>query len=115
MSLTFGLDLAENDWWWAVDNIRVFVPANPLKLRVNLTSGSASIVGDDVIATPVNYVDVKSPNNALIGANLSGLSVRKPDSVDGTDPGIDCGRYVRRILAGSLGGQQPRRRGILAG
>lgn len=91
LKLTFGLDLAENDWWWAVDNLRVFVPANPLKLRVNQATGQATIVGDDVIATPVNFVDVKSDSGALIGGGLSGLSTRKPDSVDGTDPDSSLG------------------------
>lgn len=91
MKLTFGLDLAENDWWWAIDNLRVFVPANPLKLRVNQTTGQATIVGDDVIATPVNFVDVTSASGALVGGSLSGLSTRKPDSVDGTDPGSGVG------------------------
>lgn len=91
MSLTFGLDLAENDWWWAVDNIRVFVPANPLVLKVNLSSGQASITGDDVIATPVNFFDVTSPSGALVGANVSGLAARKPNSVDGSDPDSTVG------------------------
>jgi hypothetical protein len=91
MKVTFGLGFAENDWWWAVDNIRVFVPANPLVLRVNKTTGEASIKADDVIPTPVNFVDVTSASNALNGANLSGLSVRKPDSVDGNDPDSTVG------------------------
>jgi hypothetical protein len=85
MSLTFGLDLAENDWWWAVDNIRVFVPANPSKLRVDTGTGHVSIVGGDVIPVPINFVDITSVNGVLNGANLSGLSTRKPDSVDGPD------------------------------
>lgn len=91
MTLTFGLDLAENDWWWAVDNIRVFVPANPLILRVNLSSGQATIIGDDVIATPVNFYDVTSASGALVGGNLSGLAARKPNSVDGSDPDSTVG------------------------
>jgi hypothetical protein len=86
MNLTFGLDLAENDWWWAVDNIRVFVPANPSILRVNLTSGQMSVLGGDVIPVPINYIDITSANGVLNGASLSGLSTRTPDSVDGTDP-----------------------------
>lgn len=91
VQLTFGLDLAENDWWWAVDNIRVFVPANPLKLRVNLTTGQVSITGDDVIPTPINYIDITSANGVLNGAALAGLSTSRPDSVDGPDPGSTVG------------------------
>lgn len=109
MTVKFGLGLAENDWFWAVDNIRVFVPANPLILKVNLTSGQATIVGDDVIPTPVNYVDVTSPTNALLGSNLSGLAARKPDSVDGGDTsgefwqGLSAtnGRVTEAFLLGS--------------
>jgi hypothetical protein len=85
MTLTFGLDLAENDWWWAVDNIRVFVPANPSKLRIDTGTGQVSIVGGDVIPVPINFVDITSANGVLNGANLAGLSTRKPDSVDGPD------------------------------
>jgi hypothetical protein len=85
MSLTFGLDLAENDWWWAVDNIRVFVPADPSILRVNTVTGQVSIVGGDVIPVPINYVDITSANGVLNGGALSGLSTSTPDSVDGPD------------------------------
>ena len=73
MSLTFGLDLAENDWWWAVDNIRVFVPADPSKLRIDTGTGHASIVGGDVIPASINYIDITSTNGVLNGAELCGL------------------------------------------
>lgn len=91
MNLRFGLDLAENDWWWAVDNIRVFVPADPSKLRIDTGTGFMSIVGGDVISTPINFIDIASNNGALNGAGLSGLSVRQPDSVDGPDGGTTVG------------------------
>src|SRR5262249_13538729 len=35
LTLKFGLGNAANDWWWAVDNVRVFVPADPSVLKIN--------------------------------------------------------------------------------
>jgi hypothetical protein len=103
VQLTFGLDQAENDWWWAVDNIRVFVPADPSKLRIDTATGYASIVGGDVISTPINFVDIGSNNGVLNGAGLSGLSIRKPDSVDGPDAnatvGDSSGEYWQQLAA----------------
>jgi hypothetical protein len=89
--LTFGLDQAENDWWWAVDNIRVFVPADPSKLLINTTTGQATLVGGDVIPTPINAIDIRSANGVLNGAGLAGLSTSKPDSVDGPDADATVG------------------------
>jgi hypothetical protein len=104
MSLTFGLDLAENDWWWAVDNIRVFVPAEPSILRIDTATGHASIVGGDVIPVPINSINIESTLGVLNGAGLSGLSTTKPDSVDGPgDPdstvGNSSGEFWQNLSA----------------
>ena len=104
MSLTFGLDLAVNDWWWAVDNIRVIVPADPSKLRIDTATGHVSIVGGDTISTPINSFDIASTLGVLNGAGLSGLSTTKPDSVDGAgDPdsivGNSSGEFWQNLSA----------------
>lgn len=85
LKLQFSLTEAENDWFWAVDNLKVFVPTDPSILRVNTTTGQVSIKGGDSIPVPINFIDIQSANGALNGSNLSGLSTSKPDSVDGPD------------------------------
>ena len=44
LQLTFDMPAAGNDWWWAVDNIRVFAPST---LFVNLDTGRMTISGGD--------------------------------------------------------------------
>jgi hypothetical protein len=94
MQLRFGLTLAANDWWWAVDNIRVFVPAEPSILRINTATGIASIVGGDVISTSITGYDVTSANGNLAPTGNVGLSFTKPDSIDSSDPDNIVGNSI---------------------
>jgi hypothetical protein len=94
LQLQFGLTLAANDWFWAIDNVRVFVPAAPAVLRVDTGTGLASIVGGDVINETINGYDISSVNGNLAPTGSLGLSFTKPDSVDGPDAGSVVGNSI---------------------
>jgi hypothetical protein len=49
MTVTFGLLNAQNDWWWAIDNVTAFVQAMPATLTMNRITGEAVIAGGDVL------------------------------------------------------------------
>jgi hypothetical protein len=85
LQVQFGLTKAANDWWWAIDNVRIIVPAEPAVLRINTATGMASLVGGDVITETINGYDISSANGNLAPSGNFGLSFPKPDSVDGPD------------------------------
>lgn len=86
LTLKFGYGNGYNDWWWAVDNLRVFVPADPSILKINTTTGQATLVGGDaVIQTPINSIDIKSTKGNLNPVGPVGLTAAHPDAVDGPD------------------------------
>ncbi|QDT67815.1 PEP-CTERM motif protein [Planctomycetes bacterium MalM25] len=90
IELEFGLGEANNDWWWAIDNLLVAVPADPSILRVNTFNGQGTLVGGDVIPTPIKSIDITSENGVLTGA-ASGLTASAGDSLDGPDAGSTAG------------------------
>lgn len=61
MQLNFGLGLAENDWWWAIDNVHVF---SPTVLEVNTATGKMTILG----AAQITGYEIKSAGNSLNSA-----------------------------------------------
>ncbi|MCA9258709.1 MAG: hypothetical protein KDA61_05900, partial [Planctomycetales bacterium] len=85
MQVRFGLTQAANDWWWALDNVRIFVPSEPAVLRINTATGQASIVGGDVISETINGYDISSETGNLAPSGTLGMSSRQPDTVDGPD------------------------------
>ena len=89
IQLEFYYGEAWNDWWWAVDNIRLFVPANESKIQVNVGTGQVNLVGGDLISVDINSIDIQSANGNLLASpdpNNTGLSSFQPDSIDGADP-----------------------------
>ena len=94
VQIEFGLGKTYNNWWWAVDNVRVFVPAEPSKLRINTATGAAQIVGGDVISTSITGFDISSVNGNLAPTGNYGLSFTKPDSIDGDDPDSTVGNAI---------------------
>ncbi|RIK74989.1 MAG: hypothetical protein DCC67_15890 [Planctomycetota bacterium] len=99
LQIRFGLLNAANDWWWALDNIRVnnvdvVVPVSPT-LRINTTTGTAQIVGGgSTIPEAVNGYDISSANGNLAPQGNVGLSFTKPDSIDGPDPDTTVGSNI---------------------
>ena len=94
LQLEFGLVDAWNDWWWAIDNIAVEVPSNPLKLRINTFNGEAFLEGDDQIVSAINFLSVNSANGVLTGDIASGLSEAGIAAQDGPDPGTAAGDFA---------------------
>ena len=83
MQVEFSLTKAYNDWWWALDNLRLFVPAERSILCINTATGAAQIVGGDAISTSITSFDITSANGNLAPiAATSGMHVTKPDSID---------------------------------
>ncbi|BBO32935.1 hypothetical protein PLANPX_2547 [Lacipirellula parvula] len=105
VQLEFGLGKSWNNWWWAIDNVRVFVPAEPSILRVNTATGTASIVGGDVISTSITSFDVSSANGNLAPTGNVGLSFTKPNSIDGSDPDSTVGNSINETW--QLGAANP--------
>ncbi len=92
MTLEFGLGQAWNDWWWAVDNLSVEVPADPSLIKIDTNTGRGFLVGGDVISTTVNSIDITSENGHLRGATASGLSgASGMERIDGPDVGSVAG------------------------
>lgn len=92
MQLEFGLTKAWNDWWWAVDNISVEVPAAPSILRIDTNTGRGFLVGGDVISTTIKSIDITSNNGRLSGATATGLSgASGMEKADGSDAGTTAG------------------------
>lgn len=56
--LEFGLTNAGNDWWWAIDNLKVFTPT---VLQVNTNTGQMSIVR----ATGITGYEINSAAGSL--------------------------------------------------
>ena len=94
VQVEFGLGKAWNDWWWAIDNVRIFIPADPSVLRIDTTTGNASIIGGDVISTSITGFDVSSVNGNLAPAANAGMAVTKPDSIDGSDADTIVGNNI---------------------
>jgi hypothetical protein len=91
LQLTFGLGQAWNDWWWAVDNVLIAVPADPSIVRIDTVTGRGYLVGGDVIPAPINFIDLTSANGVLRGDTVTGLSGANPNQVDGPDPMNNAG------------------------
>lgn len=92
MQLEFGLSKAWNDWWWAVDNISIEVPANPSVVKIDTNTGRGYLVGGDVISTTIKSIDIGSIGGQLSGATTTGLSsAGGMEKMDGSDPGAVAG------------------------
>ena len=104
MTLEFGLGQAWNDWWWAVDNLSVEVPADPSVVKIDTNTGRGFLVGGDVISSSLNSIDVTSPAGHLRGATATGLSgASGMERVDGPDgdllPGSSPGEQWEMLTA----------------
>ncbi len=98
LQVRFGLLNAANDWWWAMDNIKVnnvnvIVPVSPT-LRIDTTSGLAEIVGAGIAPEMINSIGITSVNGNLGPQGNVGLSFSKPDSVDGPDADSIVGNNI---------------------
>ena len=58
--ITFGMEDAGNDWWWAIDNVVVFTP---VILQVDVQSGAMTLLGDAALS--LTGYEVFSPGDSL--------------------------------------------------
>ncbi|MEO2047014.1 MAG: hypothetical protein ABGX16_10610 [Pirellulales bacterium] len=101
--ITFGMEDAVNNWWWAIDNLVVFTP---VILEVDVQSGAMTLQGDAGLA--LTGYEVSSTGGSLNAAgwlqgNLDALGVgnatqpaadlRNNGSVDQADLGILEGAF----------------------
>ncbi len=91
VQLEISLTEAWNDWWWAVDNLLIEVPTNPAKLRINTANGRAQLVGNDVIASSITAIDIKSPSGKFNSSVAGGLATSLTTTADGPDAGTTAG------------------------
>ncbi len=84
--ITWGMEDAGNDWWWAIDNIRLEAPA-PLTLKVDPESGRMELHGNLDLAELTGY-EINSLSGSLDAAGwLAGnLAARDVDAI-GSGPG----------------------------
>ncbi|RIK78126.1 MAG: hypothetical protein DCC67_11915 [Planctomycetota bacterium] len=78
VAVSFGMVNAENDWWWAIDNVEVFTP---LALRVDVQSGAMQISGDSGVS--ISEYEIRSAGGSLNAAawragNLDAQNVGVP-------------------------------------
>ncbi len=59
--LDFGMELARNDWWWAVDNIRVTTGAG----NARSISGTVSLEGTPITAPLEGFFTVRAIDNSI--------------------------------------------------
>ena len=90
VQVEFGFGNAWNDWWWAVDNVLVSVPADPSVLVIDPDTGAGYLDGGDVIPVSIKSIDIQSEGGQLL-TSASGLSGVNPNQVDGPDPGTVAG------------------------
>ena len=83
LQLEFALQQSWNDWWWAIDNVLISVPTDPLALRINTATGQAYIAGQDSIASSLNGIDISSESGQLQVVLNGGLANAIDDAVDG--------------------------------
>jgi hypothetical protein len=88
LKLEFGLGQAWNDWWWAVDNLSVEVPADPAVVKIDTNTGRGFLVGVGVIPSTLNSLDIQSTGSHLRGATATGLSgAPGMEKIDGNQDG----------------------------
>lgn len=83
MELKFGMINGQNDWWWAVDNVLVQIPAKPATLIVDTGTGEVELRGGDFIEDALTSYTINSANGSLRPQNLNGLSDQIAPSGDG--------------------------------
>jgi hypothetical protein len=79
LKLTFGMFEAGNDWWWAVDNIKVAVP--PVATGVSATASSFDLL---LLEGLGKTIDESTLTIQVDGADVTGSTVRNDLSGDFT-------------------------------
>lgn len=76
---------------YITDELPIVGEIDTLTLRVNTTTGAASIVNDTDTDFDIDYYRIQSGDDSLIEANWNSLQNQGYDAVDGADPGATPG------------------------
>ena len=74
MTLTFGMTNAENDWWWAVDNLVVSDGDPTLSAEIDRTSGEIRLVNGSPADIALTGYAIQSLDGALNPSGFQPLS-----------------------------------------
>ncbi|MCG8510584.1 MAG: dockerin type I domain-containing protein, partial [Rhodospirillales bacterium] len=87
MTIRFGKIDADNDWWFAVDNVRVAPPQVPVTLQVNPTSGDMRMNNTNVVDPfDIDFYEITSASGSLDSTGWNSLDEQDVDAV-GANPG----------------------------
>jgi hypothetical protein len=73
MQIKIGLERAENDWWWAIDNVSVADALPEFKLVVDAADGDVGIVNDSKYPVDLKGYAITSASGSLNLASFAGL------------------------------------------
>ncbi len=88
MVLEFGVFNAGNDWWWAIDNLRVESSTSELalNLNVNTATGDLALENNTDDSLDINFYQIDSPSGSLNLAGWNSLDDQNLDAI-GPNPG----------------------------
>jgi hypothetical protein len=73
MQIKIGQERAENDWWWAIDNVSVADALPEFKLVVDAVDGDVGIVNDSKYPVDLKGYEITSASGSLNLAAFAGL------------------------------------------
>ena len=79
-NVSFTMQDALNDWWWALDNIAVYTGLTPpatevgLKIVVDRDSGTATMENNSGLAVPIRGYSIESVEGTLIESEFTPLA-----------------------------------------
>jgi hypothetical protein len=83
--VSFGLTMAGNDWWWAIDNVEVRVGDPVLRLIVDRDTGGMTLTNQTGSAVNIKSYSITSPFESLAPSNWMSIA----ENYDAGSPGSD--------------------------
>lgn len=74
MVLTFGLAMAGNDWWWAVDNLAVFQGDPSLSVTIDRDTRAVTMSNGTGTDVPIKGYSIVSANGAFAESSFNSLA-----------------------------------------
>jgi hypothetical protein len=81
--ISFGLTMAGNDWWWAIDNVEVIVGDPVVRLTINRDTGALTLFNQTGSPVNIKSYSITSAFEALEPANWRSIA----DNYDAGSPG----------------------------
>jgi hypothetical protein len=73
LKLDFGLERAENDWWWAIDNVAVADSLPKFKVVIDSVDGDVALVNGSNKPVDLKGYTLTSASGSLVTANWDSL------------------------------------------